>query len=1118
MTDFNPLNYNTALTIPDRDAISAWSCHVPFAMFIVELLRPRRIVELGTYNGVSYCAFCQSVEQLQLTTSCYAVDTWRGDEQGGYFGDEVLTELREYHDQRYAHFSRLVQSTFDEALEKFEDSSIDLLHIDGYHTYEAAQHDFSCWLPRLSDQGVVLFHDINVRERDFGVWRLWGELKTQYPHLELLHEHGLGVLAVGKHIPEGLQRLLRLTAEDWRRAQEWFYQRGLAMRREVDLRMLQQQIDVLRTTQAAELTTLRTSSDSERQLLEQQHTAGMTALQHQHAAELAALQARLETENSTLQHLHAAELTTVQTRLEAEKTTQQHQYNSEIAALQTRLEAENAVLQHQHAAQLSMLQAQLKQEAAAEQQALSEQLSEQLRLKQDQWKARFKRLRQQYKDQLNEVASRVDETLSGAATQHTTALGEVQEHAASERQQLIAQVETLQAELRQLRNTRGWRLLERWWHIRHLLTISPSRRLRTRQLASTSMLIARREGPVALVNRMRLWLRGERRYHRPAPVAAEPPQPVVEMLVETAPAPVPVAPEALPTTAAASEPAPVAAPLRQQHLPTNNDFSGISVIIPVHNALDYARACVDSLYSVRVDVPIEVIVVDNGSEPDVLAWLNESADRYPNFYFHHFPQNTGFSKGMNTGVRIARGNYLVLLNSDTLVTDGWVDRLVEAANADATLGILSPKTNYVGEGQQIEEAARHLLPEQANQYAASIRERSGIIEVPERMAFFCVMCSRALWELLGGLDEGFGLGNFEDEDFCTRTKMLGLKLAVIPSSFVYHHGSKTFTTNRIDHMQWMERNALLYLNKLSRLAETDSPSISHALPRAIDVSVIMRTRNRSDTLRIALQSLANQTFHNFEVVLINDGGEPIDEVLSQFDGQLKINYIHFANSRGKGVGMNTGYEAARGRYLCHLDDDDLLFPFHLELLQHSLRDQEHEFRLVYADYNRVLIKQRGSAMIQLSRVRVPTWLFDARALLVQNRLTNNSYLFSRDLLDKTGGFSEDFKVLDDWEFLTRLVQHTPFYPVKRTTCEYRLYNTLTNSINGRQRAAAEMQRIYQQNPTSDPEIIRLREHELIGINQQVAEIARMQQQVDEGLLPVDEFNRQVLYMVLGFRQ
>jgi hypothetical protein len=132
-----------------------------------------------------------------LDTRCASVDTWAGDPHSGDLQAGILDDLRAHHDPLYGGFSRLIQSTFDGALRLFDDRSIDLLHIDGYHTYEAVRHDFDSWLPKLSERGVVLLHDAAVREGDFGVWRLWQQTASQYPSLLFPHGFGLGVLVVG---------------------------------------------------------------------------------------------------------------------------------------------------------------------------------------------------------------------------------------------------------------------------------------------------------------------------------------------------------------------------------------------------------------------------------------------------------------------------------------------------------------------------------------------------------------------------------------------------------------------------------------------------------------------------------------------------------------------------------------------------------------------------------------------------------------------------------------------------------------------------------------------------------------------------------------------------------
>lgn len=191
-----------------------WHGHIPFAFWLTELLEPELIVELGVHKGDSYCAFCQSVKHLSLNTLCYGVDTWQGDKHAGYYGDEVYQELKEYHDPMYGNFSQLIRSTFDDALPYFSNKSIDILHIDGLHTYEAVLHDFESWLPKVSEKGVILLHDISERNNGFGVWRFWDEIKDLYPSFAFYHSHGLGVLAVGKEAKELLSPLINSSGAD----------------------------------------------------------------------------------------------------------------------------------------------------------------------------------------------------------------------------------------------------------------------------------------------------------------------------------------------------------------------------------------------------------------------------------------------------------------------------------------------------------------------------------------------------------------------------------------------------------------------------------------------------------------------------------------------------------------------------------------------------------------------------------------------------------------------------------------------------------------------------------------------------------------------------------------
>ncbi|MDQ7747107.1 class I SAM-dependent methyltransferase [Hydrogenophaga pseudoflava] len=186
---------------------SGWWGHVPFAFWLVQATEPRLLVELGTHHGVSYAAFCDAVQQLRLPTRCFAVDNWQGDAHAGFFDEAVYRDVHAFNEAHYGGFSELIRADFGTAVGHFADGSIDLLHIDGFHTYEAVRHDYETWRPKLSEQAVVLFHDTNVRRDDFGVHRFFAELAGRHPHFEFLHGNGLGVIAHGHAVPPAVEQL-----------------------------------------------------------------------------------------------------------------------------------------------------------------------------------------------------------------------------------------------------------------------------------------------------------------------------------------------------------------------------------------------------------------------------------------------------------------------------------------------------------------------------------------------------------------------------------------------------------------------------------------------------------------------------------------------------------------------------------------------------------------------------------------------------------------------------------------------------------------------------------------------------------------------------------------------
>jgi predicted O-methyltransferase YrrM len=182
---------------------SAWHEHAPFAAWVLDAHRPRTVVELGTHHGFSYFTWCEAAVRLGLDTRFTAIDSWEGDDHAGFYDESVYTRVVAENSQ-YGDRSTLLRGYFADRASDVEDGSVDLLHIDGRHAYENVRDDFELYLPKLSDRGIVLFHDVAEHIEGFGVYRFWDELAVRYPSFAFEHGHGLGVLFVGAHAADRL--------------------------------------------------------------------------------------------------------------------------------------------------------------------------------------------------------------------------------------------------------------------------------------------------------------------------------------------------------------------------------------------------------------------------------------------------------------------------------------------------------------------------------------------------------------------------------------------------------------------------------------------------------------------------------------------------------------------------------------------------------------------------------------------------------------------------------------------------------------------------------------------------------------------------------------------------
>jgi glycosyltransferase involved in cell wall biosynthesis len=249
-----------------------------------------------------------------------------------------------------------------------------------------------------------------------------------------------------------------------------------------------------------------------------------------------------------------------------------------------------------------------------------------------------------------------------------------------------------------------------------------------------------------------------------------------------------------------------------------------SMIIPCWNQLEFTRKCIAALMR-RTRPPWELIVVNNGSTDgtgDYLAGVQDVSPVPVTIIANG--TNRGFPTAINQGLQYARGEYLVLLNNDVVVSEGWLDQLIALVSIsterngvpgdeESKIALAGPMSNYAAPPQLVENVSYRDL-EEMKVFAERWREehRGTWFTVP-KLSGFCLLMKRAVYDTIGGLDERFGLGFFDDDDFAERARRAGFELAVAHDLFVHHFGSRTFVGNGVDAEKLLDENAAKFAVK-----------------------------------------------------------------------------------------------------------------------------------------------------------------------------------------------------------------------------------------------------------------------------------------------------------------
>lgn len=349
----------------------------------------------------------------------------------------------------------------------------------------------------------------------------------------------------------------------------------------------------------------------------------------------------------------------------------------------------------------------------------------------------------------------------------------------------------------------------------------------------------------------------------------------------------------------------------------------VSIVIVTCNQWAFTQQCLESLRK-NTRVPHEVIVVDNGSSDGTADRLRGQAD----VRLVENGENRGFPAAANQGLRAARGEFLLLLNNDVVVPAGWLERLAEALRQRGELGLVGPSTNCISGPQEIpvpygEVSPGHVdvgaLEAFAGEVARRIGGGAGRLEKVERLVGFCLLFRRAVLDKVGLLDERFGTGNFEDDDFCRRAAGAGFGAAIVRDAFVHHYGSATFRGQGVDLGNLLARNQRLYAEKWGAVGgAVGKAAVVPALPAVPRVSVCMIVRDSARTLGACLESIRPWVD---EMIVVDTGSK--DQTVEMARG-LGARVSAFGWVDSFAAARNESLREATGDWLFWMDADDTM--------------------------------------------------------------------------------------------------------------------------------------------------------------------------------------------------
>lgn len=371
----------------------------------------------------------------------------------------------------------------------------------------------------------------------------------------------------------------------------------------------------------------------------------------------------------------------------------------------------------------------------------------------------------------------------------------------------------------------------------------------------------------------------------------------------------------------------------QEALP---DYGLTSIVIITHNQLEYTRQCVESIRRFT-DEPYEFVFVDNHSTDGTVEYLRS----VPNSKLIINDENRGFPVAANQGIRASLGRQILLLNNDTVVTTGWLRRMLRALHSDPKVGLVGPSSNLVSGPQQVRVTYGDDLVGLDGFAWMCGKTNDGRMEETDRLVGFCFLIRREVVDRIGLMDERFGIGCFEDDDYTRRSMEVGFRAVIARDAFVHHYGGRTFVATGVDFAGLITRNQQLYRRKWNEQEESAQPASQTAAVQkptetkrfslrvgergglflvgpVIRVSLCMIARDNKRTIGAAIESARRCVD---EIIVVDTGS--VDET-PQIAASLGARVYHFPWCDNFSAARNESLKYATGDWIFWIDTDDTI--------------------------------------------------------------------------------------------------------------------------------------------------------------------------------------------------